>query len=275
MKNVDTKTVQGFGEEWSLLSQDRLDSLEAAQIFDDYFKIFPWQNLRAGAVGADLGCGSGRWARLACKRVGHLFLCDASEKAIGVAKRNLSDEKNVSFRCVSVSDTGFEPESLDFAYSLGVLHHVPDATDALRHIALVLKPDAPLLLYLYYSFENRSRWFRWLWRVSDLMRRVISRLPYKVRHAVTFLLTVVIYWPLSRTGRFLAYFDYMPKNWPLAYQIDKSFYTLRTDCLDRFGTQLEKRYSREEIVTLLTNCGFGKIIFSDREPFWCVVCQRN
>ncbi len=275
MRNVDTKTVESFGEEWSLLTQDKLDPAEAARIFNDYFAIFPWQKLDTDAIGADLGCGSGRWARFVCNRVGHLFLCDASDKALGVARQNLTEQQNVSFKCVSVSDTGLESESLDFAYSLGVLHHVPDVTDALKHIAMILKPDAPLLLYLYYSFENRARWFRWLWRVSDLMRRMISRLPYKARYVTTFVLTMLIYWPFVRIGRLLAIYNRLPGSWPLAYQIDKSFYTLRTDCLDRFGTRLERRYSKSEIEVLLKDCGFGQIAFSDREPFWCVVCQRN
>ena len=48
---------------------------------------------------------------------------------------------------------------------------------AIRSCAELLKPDAPLLLYLYYAFDNRPRWFRWLWRLSNAARLLIRRLP--------------------------------------------------------------------------------------------------
>jgi len=69
------------------------------------------------------------------------------------------------------------PNSQAFGYSLGVLHHVPNTAAAIRSCAELLKPGAPLLLYLYYAFDNRPRWFRWLWRSSNAARLLIRRLP--------------------------------------------------------------------------------------------------
>ena len=66
--NVDVKTVEGFGEEWSRFDQSELDEREHLQIFEDYFRIFPWESLPDNAVGFDLGCGSGRWAKLVAPR---------------------------------------------------------------------------------------------------------------------------------------------------------------------------------------------------------------
>jgi SAM-dependent methyltransferase len=71
----------------------------------------------------------------------------------------------------------FEPGSLDFLYSLGVLHHVPSTPDAVRACAQVLKPGAPMLLYLYYRFDNRPKWFALTWKASELLRNRISKLP--------------------------------------------------------------------------------------------------
>jgi len=41
---------------------------------------------------------------------------------------------------------------------------------AIRSCAALLKPGAPLLLYLYYATDNRPRWFRWLWQFSHTAR---------------------------------------------------------------------------------------------------------
>ena len=46
---------------------------------------------------------------------------------------------------------------------------------------------------------------------------------------------------------------------------------MRTDALDRFGTRLEKRFRRQEIITMLQSAGFKDIRFSDTQPFWCAV----
>jgi len=99
-----------------------------------------------------------------------------------VARANLGAARNVEFHVASVANLPFEDASLDFAFSLGVLHHVPDTVAAIRSVAEKLKPGAPLLLYLYYAFDNRPRWYRVLWQASDLIRRLVSRLPDRVRY---------------------------------------------------------------------------------------------
>ena len=58
--------------------------------------------------------------------------------------------------------------------------------------------QAPLLLYLYYAFDNRPRWFRWLWRLSNAARLLIRRLPPRPKQLVTDLIALAVYWPLSR-----------------------------------------------------------------------------
>ncbi|MCY7329778.1 MAG: class I SAM-dependent methyltransferase, partial [Saprospiraceae bacterium] len=62
--------------------------------------------------------------------------------------------------------------AMDFGYSLGVLHHIPDTRAALAACVRKLKPGAPFLLYLYYAFDNRPWWFKALWRLSDVVRRL-------------------------------------------------------------------------------------------------------
>jgi SAM-dependent methyltransferase len=104
----------------------------------------------------------------------------------------------VQFHQSSVAASGLSPLSQDFGYSLGVLHHVPDTAAAIRSCASLLKPGTPLLLYLYYAFDNRPRWFRFLWRLSNAARILIRRLPPRPKQLVTDLIALSVYWPLSR-----------------------------------------------------------------------------
>jgi SAM-dependent methyltransferase len=86
-----------------------------------------------------------------------LHCVDASEKALAVARRNLGNYVNCHFHQAAVDAIPLPPDSLDFCYSVGVLHHVPDTQAAIAACAALLKPGAPLLLYLLYSLDNRPR----------------------------------------------------------------------------------------------------------------------
>jgi hypothetical protein len=49
---------------------------------------------------------------------------------------------------------------------------------------------------------------------------------------------------------------------------------LRTDALDRFGTRLEKRFTKSEIEKMLLKAGFTNIRFSDSTPYWVAVATK-
>ena len=269
--NVETNVIKDFGSEWKRFDQSSLSGNEQAEIFNSYFKIFPWRNLPTGSVGADIGCGSGRWANLVAPHVGHLHLVDPSSDALAVARKNLSNAKNVSFYQASVEELPLDEGSLDFAYSLGVLHHVPDTMEAIRSVARALKPDAPFLIYLYYSFDNRPWWFRAIWQISNIFRRIISIMPTWLKGFVCEIIALLVYLPLARVALLLEKLKMLSASWPLAYYRNRKYYVMRTDALDRFGTRLEKRFSRQEITTMLQFAGFKDIHFSETQPFWCAV----
>jgi SAM-dependent methyltransferase len=274
VQNIDAKTVDGFGDEWSRYDQTALPDAERQKLFDDYFAVFPWDSLPANAVGADIGCGSGRWARLAAPRVGTLHCVDPSE-AIDVARRALASEPNVQFHNTGVDDLPFADGSLDFGYSLGVLHHIPDTQAAMQSCTRKLKSGAPFLVYLYYAFDNRPAWFRLLWKTSEAIRFLVSKLPHGLRNLITEVIAFTVYWPLSRLARLGHKLGFNVSAWPLSSYKDLSLYTMRTDALDRFGTRLEQRFTRDQIIAMMQASGLKDIQFSDRLPYWCAVGTRT
>ena len=269
-KNIDKATVDSFGDEWGRFNQADLSSKEAQEIFDQYFSIFPWQSLPQNAEGFDLGCGSGRWAKIMVKKVGHLHCIDPSN-AIEVARESLLDASNVSFYKKSVDEFSLPMNSQDFGYSLGVLHHVPDTAGAVKECASLLKPGAPFLMYLYYALENKSFFYKLLWRCSDFLRKIICRLPSGPKHLITDLIAVIIYFPFAKGSLMIEKLGLNVSSIPLSFYRNCSFYTMRTDSRDRFGTPLEQRFTKEEIYELMEDAGFKNIIFNSSEPRWCVV----
>ena len=273
-RNVHPKTVEGFGEEWAAYTQN-LPPEEHQRMFGLYFGIFPFEELPPNAEGFDLGCGSGRWAELARQRVGFLHCIDPSEKALEVTRQRLKDARNVDFLLADVGSIPLADGSQDFGYSLGVLHHIPDPAQGLAACVVKLKPGAPFLLYIYYALENRPAWFRALWKATNSARSVISRLPFGLRKTLTVGIAATVYWPLARAATLAERAGVDPRSFPLAAYRNSSFYTMRTDALDRFGTRLEHRFTRHQIERMMLAAGLGDIVFQDGIPYWVAVGRRR
>ena len=270
-ENIDLKTVNSFGQEWSRFDQSQAPEAELRRFFEEYFHVFPWEKLPAHPNGFDMGCGSGRWANFVAPRVAKLHCIDPSEQALEVARKNLAGHTNVELHHASVDTVALPANSLDFGYSLGVLHHIPDTQAALAQCVRLLKTGAPFLVYLYYRFDNRSLVFRMVWAASDVMRKLISSLPQTAKTRLTDALAALVYWPLARTCRVLERVGINAKNIPLYAYRNASFYTMRTDSLDRFGTPLEHRFTRAEIQQMMQHAGLSDVTFSPHAPYWCAV----
>lgn len=271
MTNIDYKTVESFGDEWSRFSQEQLTIEELKYLFNKYFDIFPWNSLPDNAEGFDMGCGSGRWAFLVAPKVARLNCVDPSNKALEVARRRLENFTNIKFFNASVSEIPLPPNSQDFGYSLGVLHHVPNTSIAIKDCVEMLKSGAPFLIYLYYKFDNRSRWYKFIWYLSNLLRQLISRMPPFLKSIITNIIAIIIYFPLARIALLGEKVGLNVNHWLLSSYRKTSFYTMKTDSRDRFGTPLEKRFTREEIFLMMKNAGLENIKFSENFPFWCAV----
>ena len=273
-KNIDNKVVRDFGKEWQVFNHKDIDQSLLDSAFESYFHIFPFDDL-SNAIGFDMGCGSGRWAKFVAPRVKFLNCIDPSQSALDQAKLNLNNYKNCTFECNGVDDNGLDDNSQDFGYSLGVLHHIPDTLLALEACAAKLKSGAPFLLYLYYRFDNKPKGYYFLWKISDLLRRVISKLPFAMKFFISQLIALIIYLPIARFALLAEKLGIDVTNFPLTWYRNESFYILRTDALDRFGTRLEQRFTKIEISSMLDHAGFERIEFSDREPFWTVLSYKK
>jgi SAM-dependent methyltransferase len=273
--NYDQQTVIGFGEEWTRFDHSTMEQAELERSFALYFSLFPWAALPVNAVGFDLGCGSGRWAKLVAKRVDKLHCIDASAAALQVARKNLAALSNVEFHEASVEAIPLANGSMDFGYSLGVLHHVPDTLAGMHACVAKLKAGAPFLVYLYYAFDNQPWWFRGLWRMSEFGRASISKLPFRLKSWCCQLIAAMVYWPLARLAWLAEKGGCNVASFPLSWYRDLSFYAMCNDALDRFGTRLEQRFTQAEIRRMMECAGLEHIEFSHQQPFWCAVGHKK
>jgi hypothetical protein len=78
------------------------------------------------------------------------------------------------------------------------------------------------------------------------MRQGIASLPLRARLAVSEVMAATLYGPLARAARSLERLGIDAANLPLNHYRDQSFYVMRNDALDKFGTRIEHRFSRAE-----------------------------
>ena len=274
--NKDQKVIEDFGDEWTDFTYESktIDQAELKKNFFQYFSIFPWNNIPNDAEGFDMGCGSGRWAQFVAPKV-HSLNCIEPSKALDIAKVNLQKLDNISFFHETTDSCSLNDQSQDFGYCLGVLHHIPDTQQALSDCARLLKKGAPFLLYLYYNLDNKPIWYRYVWKLSDFVRNIISILPRPIKKVFCLLIAALIYFPLSRLALFIELFGVNVSNFLLSDYRNKPFYQMRNDALDRFGTRLEQRFSRQQIEDMLLESGFQDISFSEEMPLWTSISYKS
>lgn len=255
-----------FGKEWQ----------KYPRILPEYEKEF-WQyfdlvdlSLLEDIRVCDLGCGNGRWSYFLFEKCRELLLVDFSE-SIFVARRNLSHANNALFFMADLRQLPFRENFADFLFCLGVLHHLP--TPSLEEVR-VLKGYAPqLLIYLYYTLDNRPLYFKPLLQVVDIMRRHVSRYrnPY-FRTAFTWFGALSMYMPLIFLGALMRLLG-LSVTVPL-YEVyhGKRPERIRQDVYDRFFTAIEQRHSKKQIMELEDT--FSQVRISDRLPFWHFICER-
>jgi ubiquinone/menaquinone biosynthesis C-methylase UbiE len=105
---------------------------------------------RPAALGLDLGCGIGDYARAVAGALGaRVVAVDASRPAASVARRRGDAGGAVSFLAGDAQRLPFADGTFDFAYAINMVHHLKrgEQRAALAEALRVLRPGAPLVVF--------------------------------------------------------------------------------------------------------------------------------
>lgn len=272
-KNIDHSVVTEFGDEW-LKFQNYTD--HTIDIFvKEYFDILDDTMVNKNTYAIDIGCGTGRWTKYLSTRAGFIEAIDPSD-AVFAADNLLGSIQNVRLTRASVETIPFDDETFDFAMSVGVLHHIPDTQQAMIDCVKKVKKGGYFYCYLYYNLDNRGVAFKLLFKLSNFIRKIVSSLPAKIKRLVCDILAAVIYLPIVLLVRFF-YFIGLKKfanRLPLSPYRNKNFFVLRNDALDRFGTTLEQRFSKAEVIDMMKRSGLDNIVVGNTAPFYHAIGRK-
>jgi SAM-dependent methyltransferase len=270
--NIDNEVVQHFGKEWAKFNYS---DGKADGALDDQFAAYT-EPIDLGifdgskSIAADFGAGSGRWTERLKPYFKEIYALEPSIEAVQVLKSKFENDEQIQILNQSVENNSIPDNSLDFAMSLGVLHHIPDTQLALQDVRKKLKKDGTFLCYLYYKIEDKPFHYRVIFRVVNATRFIISRLPHFIRMLLAKFIAAFIYFPLARYAKIRKKIGRSVENIPLHHYAEMPFVMLENDALDRFGTRLEQRFNQKEISTMLDKANFDvtTLVFSEKEPFW-------
>ena len=138
----------------------------------------------------------------------------------------MREVENVRLTKASVDTLPFPDEAFDFAMSIGVLHHIPDTQQAMNDCVKKVKKGGYFYVYLYYNLDKRGSLFKILFKLTDVIRSVVSKFPGRLKKIICDILAVIIYMPLILWVRFLVFIGLrrLAKQMPLSAYNNKSFF---------------------------------------------------
>jgi SAM-dependent methyltransferase len=242
------RTRESFGYEWTHFHDWRYSGQTN---FDDYFQGFDLASLSNGLV-LDAGCGMGRHSRQIARFAGRVIAVDFSA-AINQAARNTRDLANVDCIRADLLRLPFPDGVFDFAYCLGVLHHLADTERALALLATKLKPGGSLRVYLYWK---RHGWAGTALALVGIARRVTTKVPFRLLRWLCLCLSAALYVGIVLPYRWLSRIGFTRhESWPLFVYSKYPFNVIYNDQFDRFSAPIEKRYDADEVLGMLRKAG--------------------
>jgi SAM-dependent methyltransferase len=204
-------TAANFGWQWQHFTED--DARYAEQFLGWISPVTP--DFFRDKVVLEGGCGKGRHTQLAARwgaqDVVGIDLSAAVETAFD-ATRSLPNAHIIQADIYRLPLA----RKFDYAFSVGVLHHLPDPRGGFMSLASKVKPGGYLSAWIYGAENNE-----WITRFVDPVReRITSRLDQrvllqlsKIPAAFMYVATKLVYGPLNRNGsavaKHLFYNDYL------------------------------------------------------------------
>jgi SAM-dependent methyltransferase len=258
LRFVDAQHYAGsFGFQWLKFDRTQLDTESSHRSERDFIRktgLHP-EDL-AGKLVLDVGCGMGRFAEIVSRWGAKVVGVDLSQ-AVEAAARNLGHRGVTIFQADAFS-LPFAPESFDYIYSMGVLHHTPDCEKAFKSLPKLLKPGGGIMIWLYSAY---NKWYR----MSDVYRTVTRKLPKRFLYSLCYL-TIPLYGihrvlrviplvgkPASGALRYMI---------PMSFDVDPQWRMLNT--FDWYSPYYQSKHTYEEVFRWFESCGLEDLHVGER-----------
>ena len=185
-------------------------------------------------------------------------------KAIEVAKKN-NEKSSIEFLNIRGQDLNYNDE-LDYIFSLGVIHHIPEYDIVCKKIYKSLKPGGKFIIWVY-GHENNQLYLK----IFNNLRRITRIIPdFFLRILSKFLnISAILY-------IFLCKIFNMPLKDYFKNVFSKCSFKKREEIIfDQLNPSFAKYFKKEELEALLKTSGFKKIEIHNRHNYsWTAVAEK-
>ncbi|VAX39760.1 hypothetical protein MNBD_PLANCTO02-29 [hydrothermal vent metagenome] len=190
----------------------------------------------------DAGCGGGRYCKVAGEAGATVIGADHSD-AVEKATQLCAHLPNVDFLQGDLKHLPLEPESFDFAFSIGVMHHDSNTKAVFDAVAKMVKPGGRYSVWLY----RKNQWWQEL---------INTGLRNKTIHWSTKRLE-----RLSRIGAFLGGLPFVKQtfNKIVNFSNHPHWENRVCDTFDWYAPQYQYHHTTEELCEWFTEAGFEKL----------------
>lgn len=259
------RTLEGYSYQHVQLDDHAREFARWRQNFYDCIPL-AWRdsNFFRGKVGLDIGCGEGRhlyWAQeLGAEMVG----LDLSE-GVEVAKNNNIRSSRCHVVQGDIYHLPFRPGVFDFAYSIGVLHHLPRPRDGFRQILPAIRKGGKVSIWVYGLREMRL-WYR----LSHMtwLRGIAPRLPRWAQYLVSLSVASALELAIWSPCRILSLFpggDSVVRRVPLGDACRRSFRAKIRSVFDRVQPPVTHYHTAQELEGWFKDAGLTNIAVLDKQ----------
>jgi SAM-dependent methyltransferase len=249
-----------FGYQWNRWARTQFDDQNVNGPLKNYtsnmFKSitqFSKKKLH-GKLVLDLGCGPGRFTDVAVDMGAIVIALDYSS-AIDAAKLNFATKQsNILFIQGDALNLPIKKNTLDYCFSIGVLHHTPSPIQAVKQVSRVLKKKGGGVFAIrvynkksFYTFPSVKLWRYIFLKLNPLFKFYPPLIYSYFFGTITFILGK-IWRPLSYPLRII-----FPTVWSLDYR------WLILDTFDAITTSYQSGHTPLEVRSWLVDAGFIKI----------------
>ena|SRR3989344_6076460 len=252
--NYNSGSQERFGYEWDSYS-------EIVPEYEGQFLrwVYPltkedFQNKKV----LDAGCGIGRnsyWPLI--YKAAKVVAFDYDKRTVGVAKKNLSKFKNAQVGYNSIYDINYKNE-FDVSFSIGVIHHLANPRKAINSLVNATKKNGRVLIWVY-GYEGNE----WIVQFINPIRRITSRLPPSITHALAYFLSLPLY----------SYLRLANPSHPYLRQISKfRLWHLHSIVFDQLLPKIANYWKKEEAIALFHNQGLKNVqAYHINDNSWTVI----
>jgi len=259
--NGKDRTINDFGEQW-LKYPDNEGYYGSLELFSDILSPFLEPKDIKDCRVAEIGSGTGRIVNMLLESsVQHIVAVEPSD-AFAVLVRNIRNSEKVTPLKIT-GDQLPADGNLDYIFSIGVLHHIPDPKPVVEAAFKALRPGGRFLVWLY-GKEGNSLYLAFI----EPLRVVTKKLP----HFLLAFLVEMMYWPLLGYIKICKIFPLPLKGYMLSVFEKMSPEKRRLIIYDQLNPAYAKYYTRREAETLLIDGKFKNVRTHHRHGYsWTVI----